>query len=157
MAVQNVLILQSNGTPIFSKDYHSIKESSVIISGFLTAIDSFAQSIGAGSQLKTIETDQFRFIGDQSKKYGIKFILICDKNDDPHQAELLLRSIKKSFLIKHYKILRSKNPFDDLEKFKSWEANLDRLVNNSELTSFNSLVSETLERLKKIFKEKVPK
>ncbi|MHA1310745.1 MAG: hypothetical protein ACTSQO_07415 [Candidatus Helarchaeota archaeon] len=153
MAIQNILVLQPNGTLIFSKDYHSIKESPSIISGFLTAIDSFAQSIGAGTQIQTIETDEYKFVGDISKKYKIKFIVICEKDDDINQAKILLNSIKRSFITKFNKDLRRKNPFNDLNKFNNWEENLDRLVNRSELSSFETVVSETLKDLKKIFKK----
>ncbi|MHA1270130.1 MAG: hypothetical protein ACTSPY_10120 [Candidatus Helarchaeota archaeon] len=153
MAIQNVLILQPNGTLIFSKDYHSIKENPVIISGFLTAIDSFAQSIGAGSKVHTIETDEYKFVGDISEKYKIKFIVICEKDDDIKQARYLLKSCKRSFIMKFNKLLNTKKPFHNIEKFKEWEPNLDKIVNKSELSSFETVVSKTIHDLKKIFEE----
>jgi len=153
MAIQNVYVLHPSGKLIYNRDYHSIKEDAVIISGFLSAIDSFAQTIGAGNEIKTIETDKFRFIGKQSKKYGIKFIIVCERRDNIKQAEKVLQSIKKSFIIKYNKILNSKKPFDNPELFKDWDQNLDRIINESNLLSFESIVKKTMKDLKNIFKK----
>ncbi|MBD3228159.1 MAG: hypothetical protein GF329_08215 [Candidatus Lokiarchaeota archaeon] len=153
MVIQNIYVLQPNGTCIFSKDYHSIKENAVVVSGFLSAIDSFAQSIGAGKHVQTITTDEFKFVGKKSKKYGIKYVVICDKNDSTEAVESLLRSMNKSFLIKFNKELNSKNPFGNLDIYKEWTVNLDRLIENSELSSFSTVVSKTMKNLKSIFKK----
>ena len=153
MTIQNLYVIQSNGTLIYSKDYHSIKEDAIIVSGFLSAIDSFAQTIGAGSQIKQIETDKYKFVGNISNKYKIKFIMICDKKDSTSQVQSLLDSIRQSFVIKFNKLLKSKKPYKDLEKFDIWEQNLDRIINCSELSSFETVVSTTLKDLKQIFKK----
>jgi hypothetical protein len=153
MPIQNVYVLKPDGTTIFSKDYHSIREDAVVVSGFLSAIESFAQSIGAGSEINSIETDQFKFVGSSSKKYKIKFVVICNKEDSIEPVNGLLRSMTQSFVIKYNKILNSKKPFYDTDIFDDWEKNLDRLINESDLSSFNSVVSRTMKDLKSIFKK----
>ncbi|TFF88610.1 MAG: hypothetical protein EU549_02680 [Promethearchaeota archaeon] len=153
MGIQNIYVLRSDGTLIFSKDYHSIKEDAVVVSGFLSAIDTFAKSIGAGKQVQKIITDEFQFVGKSSKKYGIKYVVICDKDDSTEQVESLLTSMNKSFLIKYNKLLNSKNPYVDMDQFKDWSKNLDKLIEKSDLSSFSTVVSKTMKDLKNIFKK----
>ncbi|TFF86827.1 MAG: hypothetical protein EU551_00575 [Promethearchaeota archaeon] len=153
MAIQNIYVLKPSGSVIFSKHYQSIKEDAVVVSGFLSAIETFAQNIGAGKEINSIETDQFKFVGCSSKKYKIKFVVICDKEDSMEQVKGLLRSMMMSFVIKYNKILRSKKPFYDTDIFDNWEKNVDKLINESDLSSFNSVVSRTMKDLKGIFKK----
>ena len=60
MGLRQIWILQKSGTCLFNKNLDNSCSDENLISGFLSAVNSFVGSFGA--EIKWIETDQLRFV-----------------------------------------------------------------------------------------------
>lgn len=66
MSLQQIWILQESGTCLFHQKYDNSDSDENLISGFLSAVNSFVGSFGA--EIKWIETDVYRFVFKISKQ-----------------------------------------------------------------------------------------
>jgi len=66
LSLQQIWILQESGTCLFHQKYDNSDSDENLISGFLSAVNSFVGSFGA--EIKWIETDVYRFVFKISKQ-----------------------------------------------------------------------------------------
>ena len=124
--IYKIFIIGPGGILCYSKDFFkqiNIDES--IISGFLTAIDSFAKEIKVG-EIKALIFKNYNFLYSYSLEYDCIFVVVIDKDDLEEEARLKLELMKNEF-IRRYK------PF--LEKWTG---------NTSVFLEFNEFIEENI-------------
>lgn len=97
-----------------------------LISGFLTAMSSFAEEIG-GKDIKKLEFMQFNFIYSADLKTNLKFVLSIDKDDLVKECEERLERVKNEFVGRYTEIFEEKWN-GDVKLFKDFNEIPDKLL-----------------------------
>ncbi|MHA1754180.1 MAG: hypothetical protein ACTSYR_01525 [Candidatus Odinarchaeia archaeon] len=94
--IHNVYILDSSGIPLVSRLYGSIKVDPTLISGYISAQNSFFKEV-TGQEVEMISTKDYNF---WLKKIG-RFMLavVVDKDADPRLIKWRLSQIKLAFIM----------------------------------------------------------
>jgi signal recognition particle receptor subunit beta len=93
-----ILIITQGGILCYSKNFtEDLAVDNDLVSGFLTAMDSFAKEIKAGG-IKSLNFRNFNFLYSYSEKYDTIFILAINKDDPENEAREELETIKEEFL-----------------------------------------------------------
>ena len=120
-----------------------------MISGLLSAISQFSESLG-GKGVQRIQMEQkYQIVGISSPKYRIRFVILTDLTDDTGECHYFLRRCRQSFLTKY------RNELLDLKKkalvksdiFEDWEENLKTLCEDLELMPIQQAMSGTIKEL----------
>ncbi|MGC9781087.1 MAG: hypothetical protein HZR80_17720 [Candidatus Heimdallarchaeota archaeon] len=77
MSLKQIWILQESGTCVFHRKYDKNSNDENLISGFLSAVNSFVGSFGA--EIKWIETNKYRFVFNMSDQ--LIFVACTGIND----------------------------------------------------------------------------
>lgn len=95
--IQNVWILEKDtGRPVFNKRFGSIEAQDILLSGFLSAVYSFAESEISGLGIESIEMGEYIFI--YCFSHNLLFVLAADKEDKASTLKMQVDYIKTSFL-----------------------------------------------------------
>ena len=100
--IRQIFIITNAGLLAYSRNFVAEDVDADLISGFLTAMASFAQEIKGGSMEK-MEFGEFQFIYSIDEKLGIKFVLCIDKNDLIDEAKERLNIVKTKDMIMEVK------------------------------------------------------
>ena len=92
---------------IFSRNYVNQDVDPDLLSGFLTALSSFAQEI-KGAAIEKMEFMQFQFLYLLENNLKLKFILCIDRDDLIDETKARLELIKKEFVGKYGSYLGEK-------------------------------------------------
>ena len=93
-----IFIIGPGGILCYSKDYfEQIDIDESIVSGFLTAIDTFAKEIKVG-EIKALIFKNYNFIYSCSIEYDCIFVIVIDKDDLEEEARNKLELMKNEFI-----------------------------------------------------------
>jgi len=107
------VIEKISGREVYSKAFKKLSIDSSLISGFLTAMNSFAQCELADQGIENIDMKNIRWVYIDDK--DLLFVLGADKDDEPEMLKNQLIVIKDSF-IDHFYL---HNGFDKI----NWDGN----------------------------------
>ncbi|MHA1729087.1 MAG: hypothetical protein ACTSWY_10185, partial [Promethearchaeota archaeon] len=111
---------------VYSRSFIKGKMDLDLVSGFLTAISSFAQEIG-GKGIKKMEFMRFQFLYSDNYEFKLKFILCIDIDDLIEEAQNRLEIIENKFIQKYGNIFKNKWN-GDVRKFKKFNKITDQLL-----------------------------
>jgi len=163
--IKNIFVFHKNGQLMFSKQF-TIEEtrhnhqSPDLITGLLSAISQFAESLG-GKGIQKIEMEEkYSIIGIHSPKYSIRIVILTDLGDDPRECNYFLKRCRQSFILKNRKVLEDikKGALVNTDHFMEWgEKNLPKLMEDLELRSIEEAMSGTIKEIAKLVKKKKQK
>ncbi len=95
--IQNVWILEKEtGRPVFHKSFGSIKAQDVLLSGFLSAVYSFAESEISGLGIESMEMGEYVLV--YCFSHNLLFVAAANKEDKASNLKMQVDYIKTSFL-----------------------------------------------------------
>jgi hypothetical protein len=100
--IHNVYILKKTGESLLHGYYGSIEVDESLITGFLSAISSFAEEIGAESvESLVMKNMKFVYSLETTTPDPIIFAVCIDREEDSKKIEFVLRKIKDKFMAAH--------------------------------------------------------
>ncbi|NVM31603.1 MAG: hypothetical protein HWN65_22390 [Candidatus Helarchaeota archaeon] len=121
--LKNVLIFWSHGNLLFSQAYGDLKNDPHLVSGFLSAVASFARELGE-KEIRSIQMQPHKVF--MSLRQDLCFTIFLDEDDDEMQGKLILESLINSFLALYGSKLDPTKP-TDLSIFRPFGEVLDDL------------------------------
>ncbi|MFX1518757.1 MAG: hypothetical protein ACFFCD_02385 [Promethearchaeota archaeon] len=143
--IHNVYILKKTGESLIHGYYGSIEVDEALITGFLSAISSFAEEIGAESvESLVMKNMKFVYAMDTSIPGDpIIFAVSVDREDDEKIIKDILVKIKEKFIGRHKTDLEEWT--GDIKIFNQFYDNLDSIiweyVLNKYLKAFQQLIT----------------
>ena len=123
MSLQQIWIMQSSGTCLFHKKYDDNTNDENLISGFLSAVNSFVGSFGA--EIKWIETNKIRFVFNITEQ--MIFVASTTTDTNPNLTYKRLVRVSEHFtLMFGKKLVDSGNPIP-VDIFKKIAPTVNRL------------------------------
>ena len=114
--IDQFLILNISGIPIFNWESEGLETDSGLISGFLSAFHTFAQT-ERGEEIKKISLDPTMFIFEQAQEHI--FVVLTKQKDLENLIGLIIQDVKNTFLGKFEKELKTfKGDVGIFEPFK---------------------------------------
>lgn len=101
--ISRVLIIGSGGILLYSKSFFVEEKEEFdndLISGFLTAISSFAQEIKGGN-IKALNFRNFNFVYAYDDRFGCMFVVVTAIDDLEEEAHAACVLMKKEFITKY--------------------------------------------------------
>jgi hypothetical protein len=133
--IHNVYILKKTGESLLHGYYGSIEVDESLITGFLSAISSFAEEIGAESVDPII------------------FAVCIDREEDAKKIEFVLRKIKDKFMAAHRTDIEAYS--GDLSVFKVFYKEMDDIVWQYVLEKYGKAFQELITNKKRRIDEVV--
>lgn len=121
--IHNVYIIRKSGECLLSKSYGSKLLDEGLISGFLSALQSFASEVSKDS-IKTIRTGNIKFIYGAAK--DLIFVFSTSEDEDENQAQEKITAVKEEFLRRYQKEID--NWDGDVGKFSLFQEDIDKIV-----------------------------
>jgi hypothetical protein len=132
--IRQLFVITSSGLLAYNRNFIIPKNDedkggvdSDLISGFLTALSSFASEIRGGSMEK-MEFMQFQFLYSMDKDLDLKFVLCIDKDDMVEEAKTTLEKVKNEFIKRYNSAIQNWN--GDVSSFKSFNEYADQILVN---------------------------
>jgi hypothetical protein len=164
--IHNVYILKKTGESLIHGYYGSIEVDETLITGFLSAISSFAEEIGAESvESLVMKNMKFVYAMDTSiPEDPIIFAVSVDREEDDSKIKDILVKIKEKFIGEHKTDLEEWtgdikvfNPFyDDLDAI-IWKYVLDKYSNAFQqlITNKEQTIDEVITLIYHLFSPKI--
>ncbi|MHA1300551.1 MAG: hypothetical protein ACTSO9_14120 [Candidatus Helarchaeota archaeon] len=160
--IYSIYIFHKAGHLLFSEELHPRPkkrirgESPDLISGLLSAISQFAESLGGRGVQKIQMEEKYAITGITSPKYKIRFVILNDLSDDTRECNFFLRRCRTSFTQKYRKELAKlqKQTLINTEIFEDWRDNLKKLTEDIELLSIEEVMSGTIKKIASMAKQK---
>ena len=125
--ILNLFIFHQSGPCIFKREY--VKGTEIdeqLMSGFLTALSSFAQEAFLDGLQRIHLASGRRLIYGYNKEFGILAAALADKRDHPSLVEEIVNQIVKEFIKRYNKHLK---PFDpSLTVFEDFQSIVDSII-----------------------------
>jgi hypothetical protein len=138
-----VYILRKTGENLLHGYYGSIEVDESLITGFLSAISSFAEEIGAESVESLIMKNmKFVYALDTSTPDSIIFAVCVDREEEQRKIENILRKIKEAFMTAHKSDLEAYT--GDLSVFKEFYKDMDEIVWQYVLEKYGNAFQELI-------------
>ena len=128
--ISRILIIAAGGILCYSKNFFGKSTSDLaadddLISGFLTAISSFALEI-KGGEISTLNFRNFNFIYSYDDEYGCMFILVVDIDDLEEEARPKVELMKSEFIKRYSQRLKD---FDgNVSAFKTFDGFIEEHI-----------------------------
>ncbi|MFX1518758.1 MAG: hypothetical protein ACFFCD_02390 [Promethearchaeota archaeon] len=152
--IHNVYILKKTGENLLHGYYGSIEVDESLITGFLSAISSFAEEIGAESVESLIMKNmKFVYALDTSTPESIIFAVCADREEEQRKIENILRKIKGAFMTAHKSDLETYT--GDLSVFKEFYKDMDEIVWQYVLEKYGNAFQELITNKKRRLDEVV--
>lgn len=123
--IRQFFVITDGGLLAFFRSFVAEKTDPELVSGFLTAMASFAEEIG-GKNIQKLEFMQFNFIFNGWKN-KLKFVLSIERDDLIEECEERLELVKDEF-IKRFAKEFEKNWNGDVKIFKDFDKIADKLL-----------------------------
>ena len=126
--IHNVYILKKTGESLIHGYYGSIEVDDTLITGFLSAISTFAEEIGAES-VESLVMKNMKFVYAMDKSIPeepIIFAVSVDREEDELKIKDILVSIKEKFVEAHKSDLEEW--IGDIKTFESFYEELDEII-----------------------------
>ncbi len=121
--IHHVYIIKRSGECLFSKSYGAKLLDEGLISGFLSALQSFVTEV-SGEVIKIIRTGNIKFI------YGVArdliFVLATSEDEDEELTQQKITTLKEEFIKKFEKEIDSWN--GDVSVFTSFSDEIDKII-----------------------------
>lgn len=125
--IHNVYILKKTGESLIHGYYGSIEVDEALITGFLSAISTFAEEIGAESvESLVMKNMKFVYAMDTSTPEPIIFAVSVDREEEEYKIKDILIKIKEKFIGEHKSDLEEWH--GDINAFKPFYEDLDEIV-----------------------------
>ena len=126
--IHNVYILRKTGESLIHGYYGSIEVDETLITGFLSAISTFAEEIGAESvESLVMKNMKFVYAMDASlPEDPIIFAVSVDREEDEQKIKDILIEIKEKFVGRHKSDLEDWT--GDIKIFNPFYGDLDEIV-----------------------------
>ncbi len=121
--IRQIFIINSAGLLLFLRNYVTDKLEADLISGFLTAMSTFAEEIKGGT-IEKLEFMQFQFVYSIDEKSEMKFVLCIDADDIIDEPKERLEIVKQEFLNRY--IDKLKDWGGDVSIFRSFKEFSDK-------------------------------
>lgn len=152
--IHNVYILKKTGESLIHGYYGSIKVDETLITGFLSAISTFAEEIGAESvESLVMKNMKFVYALDTSTPEPIIFVVSVDREEDERKIKNILLKIKDKFVGGYNNILAEWT--GDVKVFKPFFDELDEIVWQYVLEKYGNAFQELITNKKRRIDEVV--
>lgn len=128
--MQQIWILQESGTCLFHQKYDNSDNDENLISGFLSAVNSFVGSFGA--EIKWIETDRYRFVFKMSDQ--LIFVACTDPREHAPITYKRLNRVADHFDLMFGKEFLVSGEAISIDRFKKMAPTVRRLFGIKEET-----------------------
>ncbi len=163
--IYSLYIFHKNGHLLFSQNLRDVsgilgkRDSPDLISGLLSAMSQFAESLGGRGVQKIEMEENYSIIGVSSPKYCIRFVILTDLKDNKNECHFFLRRCRASFIRKYRKNLQKikMGGLVNTEIFLDWGKNLNSLSENLELTSIEETMTSTIKQIVDVMRLKPKK
>ena len=152
--IHNVYILRKTGESLLHGYYGSIEVDESLITGFLSAISSFAEEIGAESvESLVMKNMKFVYSLDTTTPDPIIFAVCVVREEDSKKIEFVLRKIKDKFMTAHRTDIEAYT--GDLSVFKVFYKEMDDIVWQYVLEKYGKAFQELITNKKRRIDEVV--
>ncbi|MHA1333942.1 MAG: ADP-ribosylation factor-like protein [Candidatus Odinarchaeia archaeon] len=121
--IHNVYIIRKSGECLIAKSYGSIKLDEGLISGFLSALQSFVAEL-SGDKIRSIKTGNVKFI------YGgaedLIFVFCVSQDEDEKNIEQKIAAVRDAFLSRYKNVLKDWD--GSISVFEPFGEILDKIV-----------------------------
>ncbi len=124
--IHNVYILKTDGTALISKRYGSLEVDEALISGFITAINTFAEQI-IQRQVDEIVMGDLKFIYSRSHSLDVIYAVCADSETSSDEIKEIFDQVDEKF-IEMYQKTFSDDLLKDNSIFHEFIPSLDTLV-----------------------------
>ncbi|MHA1754959.1 MAG: ADP-ribosylation factor-like protein [Candidatus Odinarchaeia archaeon] len=121
--IHNVYIIKKSGECLFSKSYGMKSLDEGLISGFLSALQSFVSEV-SGDAIKVIRTGNIKFIYGVGK--DLIFVFSASEDEDEKQAQEKISKIKDEFIKRYHTHLEDWD--GNTSKFEEFYEFVDKTV-----------------------------
>lgn len=153
--LNNLYIFHSTGKLLFYKNWKlegMASEDPVLISGFLSAIWTFAQKVGSKG-VRAIHMDENLLMGISSPTYDLLFVLVVERTADTVACKALLGRIRQSFIQKHRGILKEPDFLFSTDVFDDWANNLENILEEVDVAPVESVMKKLMKNIRDETKE----
>ncbi len=125
LRVQEFMVLSSGGVPIFHYSREHTRKLDELLSGFLTAITSFASEFGERS-IQSLSFEGSELLYEQTEEEAI-FIFLVDTGTQKKVLRAVLKDLSRKFLLRYDRQLKSSILVE--EDFKDFAFEVERAFN----------------------------
>ncbi len=125
LKVQEFMVIAGGGVPVFHYSFTGARRLNELLSGFLSAITSFASEFGERS-VQSLSFKGSEILYEQAGK-NVLFVLLVDSGAPVHILRAILRDLGRKFLMRYEDVLDS--PVMIEEAFSDFETEIHRAVN----------------------------
>jgi hypothetical protein len=122
LRIQEFMVLTPGGVPIFHHSVGSTKKLDELLSGFLSAINSFASEFGEKS-VQSLSFEGSEIMYEQSED-NVIFIVLVDNLSPKKVVRMVLRDLSRKFYIKYSEELERNIPIK--EKYMDFSTDVER-------------------------------
>ena len=153
--IYSIYIFHKSGHLLFSEDINprvetlSKKDNPDLISGLLSAISQFSESLGGKGVQRISMEEKYQIVGITSPKFNIRFVMMTDLTDDTGECHYFLRRCRQSFITKYREHLLNlkKKTLVKSDIFEDWGENLKTLSTDLDLMPIQQAMSGTIKEL----------
>jgi len=121
--IHHVYIIKRSGECLFSKSYGAKLLDEGLISGFLSALQSFVTEV-SGDIIKIIRTGNIKFIYGVAK--DLIFVLATSEDEDEELAQQKITTLKEEFIRRFQQELETWN--GDTSRFTPFSEEIDKII-----------------------------
>ncbi len=128
MAIRNLYVFKSSGLLLFHKDYQAVSVDSNLVSGFFSAIQSFAETLlqEKETELHSMNLGKYTFIFHSEDDLEITTVIVVDDiKRDQENAKRIIDAVNK--ILKEKKSI-VENFKGNLEDFSDVSQKLDEII-----------------------------
>ncbi|MFW9921140.1 MAG: hypothetical protein ACFFED_16175 [Candidatus Thorarchaeota archaeon] len=124
LRIQEFMVIKPGGVPIFHFSVDGTRKLDELLSGFLSAITSFASEFGEKS-VQSLSFEGSEIMYEQGEE-GLLFVVLVDSVSPKKVVRMVLRDLSRKFQIRFAEELRRDIPIE--EKFKVFSSDVDRAL-----------------------------
>jgi len=147
--IHNVYILKTDGTALISKRYGSLEVDEALISGFITAINTFAEQI-IQRQVDEIVMGDLKFIYSRSTNLDVIYAVCADSETPSEEIKEIFDQVDDKFIEKYQKnfnddLLKDNSIFHEF--IPSLDMLLQKMIADKETRAIGKSVVSTFKKL----------
>lgn len=125
--IHSVYIIKKTGEGIYTKKYEDSNIDDNLISGFLSALQTFVSEVSSGDIIRTIKTGNVKFI--YNIMHEIIVVFVVDQNEDEKKIQAKIEEVSDAFYKKYGANIE--NWSGDVAIFKSFDQELDDIISGT--------------------------
>lgn len=124
LRIQELMVIKPGGVPVFHYSVNGTRKLDELLSGFLSAITSFASEFGERS-VQSLSFEGSEVMYEQGED-GLLFVVLVDTGAPKKVLRMVLRDLSRKFQIKYAKELRKDVPIE--EHYIGFSSEVDRAL-----------------------------